>query len=56
MIDDQRPCNEPDTPTPPTEHPTNINSQATAQLNRTPEWTLRRAAEGPVWESESDLR
>jgi len=39
MIDDQRPCNEPDTPTPPTEHPTNINSLATAQLNRTPEWT-----------------
>jgi hypothetical protein len=40
MIDDQRPHNEPDTPTPPTEHPTKIKSLATTQLNRTPEWTL----------------
>lgn len=39
MIDDQRAHNEPDTPTPPTEHPNKIKPLASAQLNRTPEWT-----------------
>ncbi|MGH3684730.1 MAG: hypothetical protein ACRDRU_23015 [Pseudonocardiaceae bacterium] len=41
MIDDHTPNKEPDTPTPPTEHPTKIKPLVTAQLNQTPEWTHR---------------
>jgi hypothetical protein len=41
MIDDQRPTNEPDTPSPIAQHSNKINSLAKGQLDATPEWTPR---------------
>ncbi len=50
MIDDQRPTTESDTPSPIINvHHTKIDSWATAQLNRTREWTQRRLRRR--WES-----